>query len=207
MKNDNKNTMAQKQNKNTEKKVKLPAKKTADKKTRSAAPSTEKKVKKTAAPKAVETIAVPAPVASVPTPKKTAKVTKPATELKAPYSGLLNLFAPLPVGETLLKTYKGSQYEAKVLQDMTVECNGKRYASLTALARAITGSKRINGRAFFGISKHPESHWSDHLTDTKGKYAEYRAKQKAESEARKAAAAAVKKEMKKPTPAAELPVA
>ena len=66
-------------------------------------------------------------------------------------------FQPKPVSDTpppgtvLTRTYKGQEIRVRVL-DGGFEYEGQPYRSLTAVARAVTGS-HWNGRAFFGLSK------------------------------------------------------
>ena len=57
---------------------------------------------------------------------------------------------PLP-GTVLTRKYKGQQISVRVLED-GFEYDGQPYGSLTAVARAVTGS-HWNGRAFFGLKK------------------------------------------------------
>ncbi|MEE3099002.1 MAG: DUF2924 domain-containing protein [Pseudomonadota bacterium] len=60
--------------------------------------------------------------------------------------------APLvatPAGARLIKVWRGETHEVAVTSD-GVEWKGRRYASLSAVARAITGTRR-NGPAFFGL--------------------------------------------------------
>ena len=54
------------------------------------------------------------------------------------------------VGKRIKKTYRGKTYEAILMDDKSVELDGTRYASLTAAAKAITGT-HWNGRTFFGL--------------------------------------------------------
>ncbi len=56
---------------------------------------------------------------------------------------------PLP-GTILTRTWKGQEIRVLVRED-GYECNGQIFRSLTAVARAITGS-RWNGRFFFGLT-------------------------------------------------------
>ena len=66
-------------------------------------------------------------------------------------------FEPTPVsddpppGTVLTRKYKGQQISVRVLED-GFEYDGQPYGSLTAVARAVTGS-HWNGRAFFGLKK------------------------------------------------------
>ena len=55
------------------------------------------------------------------------------------------------VGAILTRAYKGRAYEVKVLAEGFEWC-GQRYGSLSAVAKAITGS-HCNGFAFFGLTK------------------------------------------------------
>ena len=56
-------------------------------------------------------------------------------------------------GTVLERQYKGRTVRVTVLDDGSVEHDGTRYTSLTALARAITGSASINGKLWMGITK------------------------------------------------------
>lgn len=58
--------------------------------------------------------------------------------------------ATLEPGEVLSRMYRGRRIEVKV-RDGGFECDGVTYASLTAVARAVTGSE-WNGRLFFGLT-------------------------------------------------------
>ncbi len=66
-------------------------------------------------------------------------------------------FRPAPVsnapppGTVLTRPYKGQEIRVRVL-DEGFEYEGQSYRSLTAVARAVTGS-HWNGRAFFGLGK------------------------------------------------------
>lgn len=53
------------------------------------------------------------------------------------------------VGTSICRTYKGQKIEVRVLAD-GFEYGGERYRSLSAVAKAITGS-HINGFRFFGL--------------------------------------------------------
>lgn len=57
---------------------------------------------------------------------------------------------PLAIGTVLTRTYRGRQIEVRVVA-RGFEHNGIVYASLTAVARAVTGSA-WNGRLFFGLT-------------------------------------------------------
>ena len=56
------------------------------------------------------------------------------------------------VGTRLIREWKGDEHTATVLAD-GFDYQGRRYKSLSAIARAITGT-RWNGPAFFGLRKH-----------------------------------------------------
>ncbi len=49
-----------------------------------------------------------------------------------------------------LREWKGKTYDVTVISDKCYECEGKRYKSLSAVAREITGT-RWNGKIFFGV--------------------------------------------------------
>jgi hypothetical protein len=54
-------------------------------------------------------------------------------------------------GTRLLREWHGVTYEVIIMED-GVQCKGKRYRSLSAVARAITGT-RWSGPLFFGLKK------------------------------------------------------
>jgi hypothetical protein len=54
-------------------------------------------------------------------------------------------------GTRLLRSWQGVDYEVVVTDDGQFECEGNLYNSLSAVARAITGT-RWNGKIFFGVS-------------------------------------------------------
>ena len=56
-----------------------------------------------------------------------------------------------PPGTILQRTYKGAVVQVQVLDD-GFEHAGAKYRSLSAVAKAITGS-HVNGYAFFGLGK------------------------------------------------------
>lgn len=73
-----------------------------------------------------------------------------AVELKA--TGLITSIgrkAAIKPGTRLLREWQGSTHEVTVLED-GFEWNGNTYRSLSAIARAITGT-RWNGHLFFGL--------------------------------------------------------
>ena len=72
----------------------------------------------------------------------------PAPE--TPRQPLRDLRLPKP-GSTLSRQYRGHEIRVLVLED-GFEYEGRRYASLSALAREITG-QRWNGMLFFGLTK------------------------------------------------------
>ena len=57
-----------------------------------------------------------------------------------------------PVGTTILREYRGRTYGVRVL-DGGFAYKGRRYGSLTAVAREITGYRTINGFDFFNLNK------------------------------------------------------
>ena len=62
--------------------------------------------------------------------------------------------APMP-GTVLSREFSGEVHRVAVAQDGSVEYRGQRYASLSAVARAITGT-RWSGPAFFGLRAAPK---------------------------------------------------
>ena len=56
------------------------------------------------------------------------------------------------VGKKLFRNWKGKDYEVLLLGDNSVEYDGKKYKSLTAVAKVITGT-HWNGPVFFGVKK------------------------------------------------------
>jgi hypothetical protein len=56
------------------------------------------------------------------------------------------------VGTRLVRAFQGREYTVTVLAD-GFEWEGRRYKSLSAVARAITGT-RWNGLTFFGVKRH-----------------------------------------------------
>ena len=68
---------------------------------------------------------------------------------KPPASTSLDRRLPLP-GTVLRRKYKGGVLQVKVLSD-GFEFEGERYGSLSAIAKAVTGS-HCNGFAFFGLT-------------------------------------------------------
>ena len=68
----------------------------------------------------------------------------------SPVPGIRQPSSLMP-GTLLTKDYKGERLTVRVLDD-GFEYGGVTYPSLTAVARAVTGSKAINGRLFFGLT-------------------------------------------------------
>jgi hypothetical protein len=56
------------------------------------------------------------------------------------------------VGTQLIREWRGNEHKVTVLAD-GFEWEGRRYKSLSAVARAITGT-RWNGLTFFGVKRH-----------------------------------------------------
>jgi hypothetical protein len=56
------------------------------------------------------------------------------------------------VGTQLIREWRGTEHKVTVLAD-GFEWEGRRYKSLSAVARAITGT-RWNGLTFFGVKRH-----------------------------------------------------
>jgi hypothetical protein len=81
----------------------------------------------------------PAPAAPVPATKTIAPATSPA-DPRLP-----------PPGSTIARTYKGQRLQVRVLAS-GFEYAGVVYPSLSAIAKAITGS-HCNGFLFFGLTK------------------------------------------------------
>jgi hypothetical protein len=79
----------------------------------------------------------------LPKPKRDAP-SKPVPGIRQP--------ASLTPGTVLTKDYKGERLTVRVLED-GFEHAGVTYPSLTAVAKAITGSPAINGRLFFGLTQ------------------------------------------------------
>ena len=59
------------------------------------------------------------------------------------------------VGSLLTKTYKGKKLHVKVTEE-GFEYDGKRYRSLSGIARAVTGAT-WNGFLFFGLTPRPKT--------------------------------------------------
>jgi len=59
-------------------------------------------------------------------------------------------------GTLIVKAYKGRELRVAVRED-GLELDGTMYATATALAKAVTGSKSINGWLFLGITKRKRS--------------------------------------------------
>ena len=57
-----------------------------------------------------------------------------------------------PTKRKLIRNWKGIDYEVTIHEDGRIEFDGKLYRSLTAVAKAITGS-HWNGPVFFGVKQ------------------------------------------------------
>ena len=58
----------------------------------------------------------------------------------------------IKTAKKIIRNYQGKDYTVLLMSDNTVEYDGKRYRSLTAAAKAITGT-HWNGPQFFGLKK------------------------------------------------------
>jgi len=85
--------------------------------------------------------------------RRAAKKATPAKGAPASVAGTLRLPA---IGEKLTRTYQGKDHVVEVVEG-GFKHEGKTYASLTALAKVITGYKAISGPAFFGLWKRTEA--------------------------------------------------
>lgn len=56
-----------------------------------------------------------------------------------------------PIGTKIIKTYKGKDYVVRILEN-GFDLDGKRFKSLSGMAKQITGMK-VSGKLFFGLSK------------------------------------------------------
>ena len=57
-----------------------------------------------------------------------------------------------PVGTTITRKYNGRIYEVKVLKS-GFKLSGKRYQTLSAVAKKITGHRTVSGFHFFKLNK------------------------------------------------------
>ena len=73
-----------------------------------------------------------------------------AAQDNAPRQQILPTISIKP-GTRLLREWHGVTYEVLIMEN-GVQCNGKRYRSLSEVARAITGT-RWSGPLFFGLKK------------------------------------------------------
>jgi len=55
-------------------------------------------------------------------------------------------------GKRIVRNWKGRDYSVMLMADNTVECEGQKYKSLSAVAKVITGT-HWNGPMFFGVKK------------------------------------------------------
>ena len=80
----------------------------------------------------------------------TAEIHLPLGDEEKPVSGRLRRPSDPPCGTVLTRIYKGHEIRVEALEN-GYEWNGVVYRSLSATARAITGS-RWNGRLFLGLT-------------------------------------------------------
>jgi hypothetical protein len=74
-----------------------------------------------------------------------------AAENQAYRQQIVSVISSIKPGTRLLREWHGVTYEVIIMED-GVQCNGKRYRSLSEVARAITGA-RWSGPLFFGLKK------------------------------------------------------
>jgi hypothetical protein len=84
-------------------------------------------------------------------PRATADAAARTVVLAAPTSGEGRDRLPIP-GTVLARTYRGKHVAVTVLEGGTFEFEGQTYKSLSAIAKAVTGS-HWNGYLFFGLTK------------------------------------------------------
>jgi hypothetical protein len=97
--------------------------------------------------------------ARVPNPRARVRGLKPATRAKLdaladsldPKAARKRIVNGPVVGTQLIREWRGVEHKVTVLAD-GFECEGRRYKSLSAVARAITGT-RWNGLTFFGLAR------------------------------------------------------
>ena len=77
-----------------------------------------------------------------------------ATELKVPGQQLRNSTIRLKAGSRLVREWRGKTHDVLALEN-GFEWNGQRWRSLSAIARAITGTP-WSGPRFFGLQRKPE---------------------------------------------------
>ena len=111
--------------------------------------TTPRKKKATPKRKTTKTSATRKTAARKVTPKRTAA---PKTKAPAPRSPKPRDPRIPPAGTVIEKTYKGKALQVEVLKT-GFRFEKKEWTSLTAIARAVTGAKSINGPLFFGIAK------------------------------------------------------
>ena len=91
-------------------------------------------------------------------PEPRRRLRQVAMELLQTGSAKTYLRPQLPSGTRLIREWQGRRYEAVVL-DNGFSWQGAHYRSLSAIARAITGTA-WSGPLFFGLKHHrPASHW------------------------------------------------
>ena len=79
--------------------------------------------------------------------RRAAKKATPAKGAPATVAGVLKLPA---IGEKMTRAHRGKDHVVEVVEG-GFKYEGRIYASLTALAKEITGYKAISGPAFFGL--------------------------------------------------------
>ena len=84
-------------------------------------------------------------------PSATADAAARTVVLKAPSSADGRDRLPIP-GTVLTRTYRGTHVAVTVMADGTFDYAGQTYRSLSAIAKAVTGS-HWNGYLFFGLTK------------------------------------------------------
>lgn len=102
------------------------------------------------------TAAKKTPKASPATKTPGRRAAKKATLAKAAPASVAGTLKLPAIGEKMTRTYKGREIVVEVLKG-GFRYEGATYASLTALAKQITGYKAISGPAFFGLWKRAEA--------------------------------------------------
>lgn len=83
---------------------------------------------------------------------------EPAVVYAAPFRTGQQAYLP-PAGTMITRMYKGRAIRVTVLEN-GFDYEGERFTSLSAIAKAVTGS-HWNGRLFFGLAKEEENHDAD----------------------------------------------
>ena len=106
----------------------------------------------------------PAPKSKTPAPKKDGATKEKTVKDAAPAATSAPTATPTPAapkprdprlpapGALMPRTYKGRTLKVKYLED-GVEVDGKKFESLSAAARHVTGAASINGFLFFGLTQ------------------------------------------------------